>query len=167
MPQQQPEQQSTLILREATPADVPRIHAFIRALADFEREPHSVLLTEADLLRDGFGQVPLFHCILADYDHTPAGFALYFSTYSTWTGPGVHLEDLFVLPEFRGKGIGKALITRVASIAHTQGCHRMQWNVLDWNTHAIEFYESLGAHPLTEWRIMRVAGEALATLAKS
>jgi GNAT superfamily N-acetyltransferase len=159
------ESHPSLILREATPADVPRIHAFIRALAEFEREPHAVLLTEADLLRDGFGPVPLFHCLLAEYHHAPAGFALYFSTYSTWTGPGVHLEDLFVHPDFRGKGIGKALITRVAAIAHAQGCHRMQWNVLDWNTPAIDFYDSLGAHPLSAWRIMRIAGPDLATLA--
>ncbi|RXH57060.1 GNAT family N-acetyltransferase [Granulicella sibirica] len=155
-----------LILREATPSDVPQIHAFIRALADFEREPHAVLTTEADLLRDGFGPTPRFHCILAELDGDPAGFALYFHTYSTWTGAGIHLEDLFVLPAMRGKGIGKALITSVASAAHAAGFHRLQWNVLDWNTPAIDFYESLGAVPLTEWRIMRVAGESLPALAQ-
>ena len=154
-----------LTIREATPADVPQILTFIHGLAHFEREPDSVHSTEADILRDGFGPTPLFHCLIADYDHTPAGFALHFPIYSTWTGAGIHLEDLFVLPEFRGRGIGKALITRVAAIAQARGCQRLQWNVLDWNATAIAFYESLGAFPLSAWRIMRLTGEALPALA--
>ena len=154
-----------LVLREATPADVPQIHSFIRALAEYEREPESVLTSEADLVRDGFGPNPRFHCLMADFDGIPAGFALYFPIYSTWTGAGIHLEDLFVLPELRGKGIGKALITRVAAIASADGLQRLQWNVLEWNTPAIGFYESLGAEPLMEWRIMRVAGDRLPALA--
>ena len=154
-----------LVLREATAADVPQIHTFIRALAEFEREPHAVLTSEDDLLRDGFGAEPRFHCLMAEFGGVAVGFALYFYTYSTWTGAGIHLEDLFVLPEYRGKGIGKALITRVAAVACEKGFHRMQWNVLDWNTPAIEFYGGLGATPLAAWQIMRVDGERLPALA--
>ena len=155
-----------LNIRPATPADAPDILAFIRDLATYEREPDAVHATEADLLRDGFGPTPRFHCLIADWDSIPAGFALYFHNYSTWRGhTGIHLEDLFVRPEHRGKGIGKALLTRIAAIAVEEGCHRLQWDVLEWNTPAIGFYEQLGAQMLMEWRTMRVNHEALPALA--
>lgn len=151
-----------LNIRPATPADVSQILAFIRELATYEREPDAVYATEADLLRDGFGPTPRFHCLIADWDGIPAGFALYFYNYSTWRGhTGIHVEDLFVRPEHRGKGIGKALLTRVAARAVEEGCHRLQWDVLEWNTPAIGFYEQMGAQMLMEWRTMRVNHEAL------
>jgi GNAT superfamily N-acetyltransferase len=159
-----------LTIRPATSADVPQILTFIRALATYEREPDAVHATEADLLRDGFGPTKRFHCLIAEIAEgsttTPAGFALYFHNYSTWRGHhGIHIEDLFVQPEHRGKGIGKALLTRVAAIAHAEGCSRLQWDVLEWNTPAIGFYEQLGAKMLMDWRTMRVTNEALPALA--
>jgi GNAT superfamily N-acetyltransferase len=159
-----------LNIRPATSADVPQILAFVRELAAYEREPDAVLATEADLQRDGFGPVPRFYCLIAelkqDCHFVPVGFALYFYNYSTWRGHhGIHIEDLFVRPEHRGKGIGKALLTRVAAIAVEQGCHRLQWDVLEWNTPAIGFYEQMGAKMLTEWRTMRVSHHALPDLA--
>ena len=159
-----------LNIRPATPADIPQILAFIRALATYEREPDAVVATEADLLRDGFGPNPRFYCLIAELQQAchpvPVGFALYFHNYSTWRGHhGIHIEDLFVYPEHRGKGIGKALLTRVAAIAAEEGCSRLQWDVLEWNTPAIGFYEQLGAKMLMDWRTMRVAGEAIPSLA--
>jgi GNAT superfamily N-acetyltransferase len=122
-------------IRTATPADIPQILVFIRALATYEREPHAVTATEADLLRDGFGPNPFYSCLIAERDGQPAGFAFYFFNYSTWMGrPGLYLEDIFVQPEFRGLGIGKALLEKVAAIAVEKGCPRLQWEVLDWNT---------------------------------
>ena len=156
-------------LREATPADVPQILTFIRALADYEREPDQVVLTESELLRDGFGgpdgSPPRYRCLFAELEGQPVAFALFFPIYSTWRGPSIHLEDLFVYPEARGKGIGKALLTRVAAIAVAEGCRRLQWDVLEWNTTAIAFYESLGAYRMMDWRTMRVTGDQLQTLA--
>jgi GNAT superfamily N-acetyltransferase len=153
-------------IREAVSGDVPLILEFIRGLAVYEREPDAVTATEADLLRDGFGESPYFHCLIAEHDRKPAGFAFYFFNYSTWTGrPGLYLEDLFVNPEFRGLGIGKALLARVAAIAVEKGCPRLQWEVLDWNTPAVDFYAALGADFLDEWRNVRMTGEALAKLA--
>ncbi len=150
----------------ATAADVGQILAFIRALAAFERAPDAVTATEESLLHDGFGPNPFYHCLIAEQDGRPAGFAFFFSNYSTWLGrPGIYLEDLFVQPEFRGLGIGKALLRRVAAIAVEQGCRRMQWEVLDWNAPAIEFYRAMGADFLDEWRNVRLEGEALARLA--
>jgi GNAT superfamily N-acetyltransferase len=162
-----------LTIRPATPADIPEILAFIRELADYEHEPASAIATHADLLRDGFGPTPRFHCLIAELSSTgnpptPAGFALYFHNYSTWRGnAGIFLEDLFVRPAFRGRGIGKALIAAVAAIAVAEGCSRFEWAVLDWNTPAIDFYNSLGATPMSEWTIMRLSGDALAQLAQS
>jgi GNAT superfamily N-acetyltransferase len=156
-------------IRAATPADIPLILDLIRALAAYEREPGAVKTTEADLLRDGFGEQPRFECVIAEsitQEAEPAGFALFFYNYSTWRGrPGIHLEDLFVLPRFRGQGIGKALLARVAARAAEQGCVRLQWDVLDWNQSAIDFYQGLGAQFLAEWRIMRVDDEAIRSLA--
>jgi GNAT superfamily N-acetyltransferase len=153
-------------IRIATEADVPQILAFVRALAVYEREPDAVTATEESLLRDGFGPNPIFYCLMAEHDGKPAGFALYFFNYSTWIGrPGIYLEDLFVPPEFRGLGIGKALLQQVAAIAVQRGCLRLQWEVLDWNTPAIDFYKAMGAEFLDEWRNVRVSGEALDRLA--
>jgi GNAT superfamily N-acetyltransferase len=153
-------------IRPATAADVPQILIFIRALAAYERAPDAVSATEEGLLRDGFGPHPYYECLMAEHDGKPAGFALYFYNYSTWMGrPGIYLEDLFVQPELRGLGIGKALLQRVAAAAVEKGCQRMQWAVLDWNTPAIDFYKAMGAEFLDEWRNVRVSGEALERLA--
>ncbi len=155
-----------LDIRPATPSDVPQILDFIRELALYEREPDAVLATEADLLRDGFGPTPRFRCVIAELDGTPAGFALFFTSYSTWRGHhGIRLEDLYVSPKFRGQGIGKALLRHLAQIAVAEGCPRLEWDVLAWNQPAIDFYHAQGAVMLNEWRIMRVADEALTSLA--
>ena len=168
-----------LNIRPATPSDIPEILNFIRELADYEREPKAAVATDADLLRDGFGATPRFHCLIAEVSSTddlqpatcnfvPVGFALYFYNYSTWRGhAGIYLEDLFVRPAFRGKGIGKALFARVAATAVAEGCPRFEWAVLDWNTPAIDFYTSLGATPMSEWTTMRLSGDALRNLAQS
>lgn len=155
-----------LTIRPATRADVGQILAFIRALAVYEREPDAVEATEEGLLEHGFGENPYYTCLIAEQDGTPAGFALFFYDYSTWLGkPGLYLEDLFVLPEFRGLGIGKALLQRLASIALEKGCARMKWEVLDWNTPAIDFYQAMGAEFLDTWRNVRLSGDALRRLA--
>ncbi len=154
-----------LAIRPAEASDVPLILQFVHELATYEREPNAVVATEADLLRDGFGERPFFQSVIAEFDGVPAGFAFYFFNYSTWRGrSGIHLEDLFVRPPFRGKGIGKALLVKVAEVAVANRCARFQWEVLDWNQTAIDFYHSLGAKFLSEWRIMRVSGEALNAL---
>jgi GNAT superfamily N-acetyltransferase len=153
-------------IRPAVAEDVPQILEFIRALAAYEREPDAVTATEADLLRYGFGPNPYFWCLIAERDGVPAGFALCFYSYSTWEGkPGVYLEDLFVLPELRGLGIGKALLQRVAAIALERDCPRLGWEVLDWNTPAIDFYRAMGAEFLDAWRNVRMSGKALRQLA--
>ena len=155
-----------LNIRPATPADVSTILGFIRELALYEREPDAVIATEADLLRDGWGPTPRFTALIADYDGTPAGFALYFTSYSTWLGHhGIRLEDLYVKPTLRGRGIGKALLAKLARTAIDEGCPRLEWDVLDWNESAIAVYRSIGATIQTEWRIMRLAGESLHALA--
>jgi len=160
-----------LTLRPATSSDIPHILAFIRELAAYEREPDAVVATEADLLRDGFpadeSKTPRrFHSLIAEWNAAPVGFALYFHSYSTWQGrAGIYLEDLFVRPEYRGKGIGKALLTKVAAIAVAEGCARYEWSVLDWNQPSIDFYHSMGAVVKSEWLGMRISGEALKNLA--
>jgi GNAT superfamily N-acetyltransferase len=159
---------STLRLRDATRDDVPAILALIRDLAEYEKEPQSAVATADDLLRDGFGERPLFRVVMAEWAGETAGFAFYFFNYSTWQGrPGLYLEDLFVRPAFRGKGIGKALLVHLAGIALRENCGRFVWQVLDWNEPAIRFYESLGARHMKEWMTMRVDGEALERLARS
>src|SRR3954471_16406529 len=146
-----------LELRPAVAADVPLILAFVRALAAYEREPDAVVATEADLLRDGFGDSPRFRVLLAHWGDEPAGFAFYFFAYSTWRGrPVLHLEDLFVPPSQRKKGIGVALMRRLARIAVDASCARFAWQVLDWNEPAIGFYRSLGAEILPEWQNVRM-----------
>ena len=154
-------------IRRAVAADVPEILALVRELADYEHAPHEVKATEADLLRDGFSGTPRFFVELAEWNGAPAGFALWFFNYSTWEGrPGIYLEDLFVRPAFRGRGLGKALLVHLARRAVTDECGRFQWQVLDWNAPAIGFYETLGATALKEWITMRVSGEAIARLAE-
>lgn len=156
----------SLLIRTATPADVPVMLRFIRELAEYEREPDAVLATEADLLRDGFAEPRRFWALMAEWNGEPAAFALYFTSYSTWRGHhGIRLEDLYVTPAMRGKGIGKALLSRLAQIAVEQGCPRLEWDVLEWNLPAIAVYEKVGAKILTEWRIMRVVDEELKALA--
>ncbi|WP_260703907.1 GNAT family N-acetyltransferase [Edaphobacter flagellatus] len=160
-----------LTIREASPEDVPEMLAFIRELAEYEREPEAAVATAEDLLRDGFGPQPVFQCLIAEWTEDnvtkPAGMALYFHFYSTWRGnAGIHLEDLFVRPQFRRKGIARALFARLAQISLSRG-DRFQWHVLDWNQMAIDFYQQMGAHMLDEWRIMRIDGEALKALAAS
>jgi len=157
---------NSLRLRAATRDDVADIRRLIRALADYEKEPDAAVVTEADLLRDGFGEKPLFKVVMAEWEGAVVGFAFYFYNYSTWQGrPGLYLEDLFVMPSHRGKGIGKALLVHLAQIALRENCGRFVWQVLDWNTPSIQFYESLGAVVMKEWLTMRVTGEALTRLA--
>jgi GNAT superfamily N-acetyltransferase len=153
------------VIREARRDDVPEMLLFIRELAEYERQPDSAVATAEDLLRDGFGDKPVFQCLIAEWEGKPAAMALYFPFYSTWRGnAGIHLEDLFVRPQFRRKGIARALFSRIAAIALARG-DRFQWHVLDWNEMAIDFYEQMGAKMLDEWRIMRIEGEALKSLA--
>jgi GNAT superfamily N-acetyltransferase len=156
-----------LRIRPAAPEDAGLLLAFVRELAEYERCPGEVVATEADFLRDGFGERPRFEAAVAEWDGAPAGFALWFYNWSTWTGrPGLYLEDLFVRPAFRGRGIGKALLVHCARVAEARGCRRYQWQVLDWNTPSIEFYLALGARRLDEWITMRVTGDDLARLAR-
>lgn len=153
-------------IRSATAADVPLILDFIRALAAYEKLAHEVIATEAALHRTLFGSPPAAQVVIAEAAGRPAGFALYFFNYSTFLAkPGLYLEDLFVNPEFRSAGTGKALLLHLAKIANARGCGRMEWSVLDWNEPAKGFYKKLGAVPLKEWRIMRLTGPALAKYA--
>lgn len=155
-----------LSIRAATPENVSLILQFIRELAEYEKAPTEAVATPEDILRDGFSAHPKFRCLIAEWDGRPAGFALFFNNYSTWRGrPGIYLEDIFVRPAFRKKGIGKALLTHLAQTALREGCARFEWQVLDWNASAIEFYQSLGAEVMSEWLTMRVSGAALERLA--
>lgn len=160
----------TLSIREATRDDVPVILALIRDLATYEREPDAVVATEADLVRDGFdpreGGAPAFHVLLASWEGEPVGFAFYFFSYSTWRGRRcLYLEDLFVRPEHRGRGLGVALMRALAKKAIEESCPRFVWQVLDWNQPSIDFYERLGAEVQRQWLTVRLEGEALARLA--
>jgi GNAT superfamily N-acetyltransferase len=153
-------------IRAAAPEDVPHLLALIRALADYERLTHLVAADEAALRAELFGERPVIEALIAWADGSPAGFAIYFQNYSTFLGRrGLYLEDLFVRPEHRGKGFGKALLVAVARIAHARGAGRFEWMALDWNKPAIDFYKGLGAAEMGEWRLFRVTGEALARLA--
>lgn len=155
-----------LAIRNAIRDDAKLILDFIRRLAEYEREPKAVSASEEDLLRDGFGPAPKYRCIIAEWENKPAGFAFFFYNYSTWRGrPGLYLEDLFVLPEMRGKGIGRALMQHLAQIALRENCYGIRWMVLEWNEPALKFYEALGAEVLGEWETMLLAGPALEELA--
>ena len=155
-----------LSLRPAVRADVPLILSLIRELATYERDPAAVVATETALERDGFGERPLFQVTIAEWDGEAVGFAFWFFAYSTWRGqPTLYLEDLFVRPEARGRGLGKEMMRFLARTALDTGCGRFVWQVLDWNTPSIEFYESLGGTVVKEWLTVRVDGEALQALA--
>lgn len=160
--------QSMLNIRVATRNDAALILELIHGLAEYERALDAVVATEADIVRDGFSGEPRFYCVIAEWDGVPAGFAFYFFHYSTWLGKaGLYLEDLFVKPELRGKGIGKALLVHLAEIAIHENCYGMRWQVLDWNRPAIDFYEKLGAKVMREWLEVRISGESLRALAGS
>ena len=156
-----------LTIRSATERDVPLILEMIKALADYEKMADEVVATEEGLHEALFGLRPGAEVVIAYADADPAGFALFFHNFSTFVGRrGLYLEDRFVMPEWRGHGVGKALLTHLARLAVERGCGRFEWSVLDWNEPAIRFYESLGARPLAGWTIFRVAGEPLAQLAE-
>ncbi|WP_028919920.1 GNAT family N-acetyltransferase [Pseudoxanthomonas suwonensis] len=155
-------------LRPATPADIPLILDLIRGLAEYERLAHEAVATPADVEAALFGTRPAAEVVIAECDGAPAGFALFFISFSTFLGkPGLYLEDLFVLPEFRGRGIGRRLMVHLAALAVARGYGRFEWSVLDWNTPAIKFYRSLGARPMGGWTVQRLDGEALRALAAS
>jgi|ERR1700736_191522 len=155
-------------IREATVADVPIILELIRALATYERAPNDVTATEKGLAEVLFGEKPAAEVLLAFENEIAVGFAVFFHNFSTWLGrPGLYLEDLFVRPEDRGKGYGRALLIQLAKIARNRGCGRMEWAVLDWNEPAIEFYRKLGAKPMDEWTVFRLTGDGIAKLADS
>jgi GNAT superfamily N-acetyltransferase len=152
----------------ATEADVPLILGMIRALAEYEKLAHQVVATETGLREALFGTRPVAEVIIASVGDEPAGFALFFHTFSTFLGRrGLYLEDLFVKPEWRGRGVGKRLLAELAGIALDRGCGRFEWSVLDWNTPAIGFYTSVGAQPMDDWTIFRVTGDALGRLARA
>lgn len=155
-----------LTLRPAAPGDIPLILAYVRELALYEKAPEKAVATDADMRAAIFGDHPYAWVIMAEWEGLPAGFALWFYNFSTWEGkPALYLEDLFVRPEFRGHGIGKALLKRLAAIAVEKGCTRYMWAVLDWNQPSIDFYERQGAKVIREWLHCRVEGEALERLA--
>ena len=155
-------------IRTAGPEDALAVHALITALAEYEREPDAVESTPDVIRRQLADPRPPFECLLAEADGEVVGFALFFPTYSTWLGrQGLWLEDLFVLESHRQRGIGRALLTRVAQLAVARGCGRLEWSVLDWNEPALAFYRRLGAVPLDTWTMHRVTGEALRSLAAS
>ena len=154
-----------LLIRAATANDVALLRTLIRELAEFERQLDQCVIEEADLLRDGFGANPKFRALIAEWNGQTAGYALFFGYYSSWAGPGLYLEDVFVRPEFRGKGIGMALLAAVARISLQENCCAMRWEVLDWNEPAIEFYKSLGAEFRDEWRPVLLTDDALRRLA--
>ena len=157
-----------LRIDRATELDVPLILQFIRGLAEYERLSHEVTATEQGLRETLFGRRPAAEVVLCYAGDEPAGFALFFHNYSTFVGkPGLYLEDLFVLPEFRGQGCGHALLAHLAKLAVERNCGRFEWTVLDWNEPAIGFYKKLGAKPLDTWTIFRVTGDALHKLAAS
>jgi GNAT superfamily N-acetyltransferase len=157
----------TFLIRAAEPGDVPLIADLIRQLAKFEKLEDEVVMTE-ELLKAGlFGPRPYAETVIAEEDAQPIGFALFFHTFSTFLArPGLYLEDLFVLAEHRGRGVGRALLVHLAHLAVERGCGRLEWAVLNWNQEAIRFYERLGAMPNSEWTVYRLTGKALSSLAR-
>jgi GNAT superfamily N-acetyltransferase len=155
-----------LEIRAATEDDVPLILSLIKELAEYERLSHEVVATE-ELLRDSlFGERPVAEVLIGHLGDEPVGFALFFHNFSTFLGrPGIYLEDLYVRPQYRGTGFGKALLARLAKLARERGCGRLEWWVLDWNEPAIRFYKSLGAVPMEDWTVYRLTGKALDELA--
>lgn len=156
---------SELEIRPATQEDVPLLLRFIKDLAEYEHLSHEVSATEETLRESLFGGRRVAEALLAYLGNEPAGFALYFHNFSTFLGlPGIYLEDLFVRPEYRGSGAGRALLVRLAKLAKERGCGRLEWSVLDWNEPSIGFYKSLGAVPMDDWTVYRVTGNALEKL---
>ena len=156
-----------MTLREARPADLPAIVALIRELADFEHLSHLVVVTPESLQPHLFGPRPAAEAVVAEVDGMVVAFALFFTNFSTFLGrPGLYLEDLYVQPAFRGRGIGRALLQHLGALAVERGCGRFEWSVLDWNANAIAFYEKMGATVMPDWRICRVTGPALAAFAR-
>lgn len=159
---------SSLEIRSATVEDVATILQLIRDLATYERAPNDVTATEEQLRKVLFGEKPAAEVVLAFAGGVPVGFAVFFHNFSTWLGrPGLYLEDLFVKPEKRGKGYGRALLVHLGRIARDRGCGRMEWAVLNWNEPAIEFYRKLGAKPMDEWTVYRLTGDQINALAES
>jgi len=155
-------------IRAATESDVPLILQFIRDLAEYERLSHKVVATEERLRESLFGSRRFAEVLIGEEDGHAAGFALFFHNYSTFLAqPGIYLEDLFVKPEARGRGYGKALLARLAQLAVERGCGRVEWAVLDWNAPSIAFYKALGAEPMDEWTVFRLTGPALDALASA
>jgi GNAT superfamily N-acetyltransferase len=153
-------------IRHAEEADVPLILSFIKELAEYEKLSHEVIATEEDFMQYLFGEKRFVEVVIGEFQSTPVGYALYFYNFSTFIGkPGIYLEDLYVKPEARGKGFGKALLTYLAKLAVDQNCGRFEWAVLDWNEPSINFYKSLGATLMKEWIINRVTGDNLLKLA--
>ena len=156
-----------LSIRPAEPADVPVVASLIRQLARFEKLEHEVVLTEALLKAGLFGARPYAEAVLAEEDGQAIGFALFYHNFSTFLArPGMYLEDLFLLPDHRGRGVGRALLAHLARIAVERGCGRLEWAVLNWNQEAVRFYERLGARPNSEWTVYRLTGEALRALGR-
>jgi GNAT superfamily N-acetyltransferase len=156
----------SLSIRSATPADISLIGQFIRDLAEYEKLAHAVRFDEAVMAQKLFGPRPFAEVLIGEIDGTAQGFALFFHNFSTFEGrPGIYLEDLFVRPDARGSGLGKALLAKLAALAVERDCARLEWSVLDWNTPAIDFYKALGARPMDEWTGYRVDGDALTGLA--
>jgi len=156
------------MIRPATPADIAVILRFVRELAAFEREPVAVEATEATLHEALFGAQPAAEAVIAEDDTGPLGFAVFFHNFSTWAGRrGLYLEDLYVTPDARGKGVGGALLRHLAALAVARGCARFEWSVLDWNADAIAVYRRIGAVGMEDWTIQRVSGDALKRLAAS
>jgi GNAT superfamily N-acetyltransferase len=157
----------TITIRPAERQDVPLVADLIRQLAKFEKLEHEVVLTDDLLVAGLFGARPYAEAVIAEEDGKPIGFALFFHTFSTFLArPGIYLEDLFVLPDQRGRGVGRALLGHLAHLALERGCGRLEWAVLNWNQEAIRFYERLGARPNSEWTVYRLAGESLQALGR-
>jgi GNAT superfamily N-acetyltransferase len=156
------------LIRAATPDDVPLILQLIRELAEYERLSHEVRATEERLHATLFAPQPAAEALIAEVDGEPVGFAVFFASYSTWEAtPGLYLEDLFVRPSARGRGLGRELLEHLARLTAARGWARLEWRVLDWNEPSIAFYKKLGAEPLGDWTVFRVAGDALKKLARS
>ncbi|MCZ6819922.1 MAG: GNAT family N-acetyltransferase [Calditrichaeota bacterium] len=157
-----------LFIRQAQEEDVPLLLDFIKQLADYEKLSHVVVADAESLRRTLFGQIAFAEVILADYQNQSVGFALFFHNYSTFLGkPGIYLEDLFVVPAMRGKGIGRELLKYLARLTKERNCGRLEWSVLDWNKPAIEFYKNMGAVPMEQWTVFRLTGKALERLSGS
>ena len=156
------------MIRAATPADVPLITSLVRELAEYEKLADQAVATEGDFQTALFGPSPKAHALIVEHDGQPAGFALYFYNFSTFLGrPGIYIEDVFIRPEFRRNGFGRAIFKYLAQKALAEGCGRVEWWVLDWNVPAIDFYRGLGAVAMNEWTVQRLTGDALKTFAES